>query len=168
MADAPPPNSAGRPAQKHAFGSACACCPIIQPITARSVSELSVSVTACYIAVSLTRRPAPLAAKPPSIGSLVEELARLDRHRLRESVEAAQHLRQKRIRQAVQKVRQSLLLDWKTRPAARAIDDAVRGRRASFRGNPALGKQIEHQLRQELGSLDDISGAERIRQLLNS
>jgi hypothetical protein len=99
---------------------------------------------------------------------LIEELARLDKQSCRAIVEAAQHERQKRVRRAMQNVRRSLLLDWKTRPAARAIDDAVRGRRASFRDDPALMQQIQRQLKHDLGSLDDIPSVERIRQLLNS
>jgi restriction endonuclease Mrr len=97
---------------------------------------------------------------------LVDELARLDRQRRRELIDAAQQERQRRIRRALRKIRRAVLPGLKDRPAARAIDDAVRGRRTSFRNNPALRQQIEQQLKQELGSLDDIPGAERIRQLL--
>ena len=97
---------------------------------------------------------------------LIDELARLDRRRRRDIVDAADRERQARIRRALSNVRTALLAGLKERPAARAIDDAIRGRRTSFRNNPALRIQIERQLKQELGSLDDIPSAERIRQIL--
>ena len=101
-----------------------------------------------------------------TVDPLVGELAKLNRRRCRELVEAAQQERQMRIRRALRKIRQAFLPGLKDRPAARAIDDALRGRRASFRHNPALREQIEQRLKQELGSLEDVPGAERIRQLL--
>ena len=101
-----------------------------------------------------------------TIEPLVDELARLDRQRRREIVEAADHERQIRIRRALQQIRKTLLSSFKDRQAARAIDDAIRGRRASFRAEPALQIDIERYLKQELGCLDDIPGADRIRQLL--
>jgi hypothetical protein len=99
-------------------------------------------------------------------GSLIDELARLDRHQCRDLVEQARCERQRRIRLALERVRRELLPMLSDNRAARAIDDAVRGRRASFLDKPALRTQVEQELRQELGSLDDVPGSERIRQLL--
>jgi hypothetical protein len=101
-----------------------------------------------------------------TLDPLVDELARLDRQRRREIVAAAEHARQQRIRCALKDVRRSILPDLKERLAARVIDDAVRGRRASFRRDPELRGAVVRQLQEELGSLDDIPGADRIRQIL--
>jgi len=62
---------------------------------------------------------------------LVDELARLDRQRCRDLVDAAQQERQLRIRHALRKIRRVVLPGLKDRPAARAIDDAVQGQWAS-------------------------------------
>jgi hypothetical protein len=97
---------------------------------------------------------------------LVEELARLDKDRRREIVEAAHRERQRLIGDVIKQVRAALLPGFNERRASRAIEDAARGRRASFRDNPALRMTIERQLRRGLGSLDDVPGFERIRQLL--
>src|SRR5205085_11837248 len=74
--------------------------------------------------------------------------------------------RQRRIGDVLKQVRDALLPGFNERRASRAIDDAARGRRASFRDAPALRVTVERQLRQGLGSLDDVPGAARIRQLL--
>jgi hypothetical protein len=99
---------------------------------------------------------------------LVEELARLDKDRRREIVAAAERERQHRIRLAIRRVRSALLPSLNERRAAQAIDDAVRRRRTSFQDNPVLRIEIECELQEELGSLDDIPGMERIRQLLRN
>ena len=98
--------------------------------------------------------------------SIVADLARLDPDRLRLAVEYAKAERRRRIRSAVREVQAALLPGWKNRRAAQAIADAAQGRRASFRGNTALRAAIEHQLKAQLGSLDDLPGESRIRQLL--
>jgi hypothetical protein len=101
-------------------------------------------------------------------GSLIDELVRLDRHQCRDLVEQARCERQRRIHLALERVRRELLPMLSDNRAACAIDDAVRGRRASFLDKPALRTQVEQELRQELGSLDDVPGSERIRQLLGA
>jgi len=100
--------------------------------------------------------------------SLIDGLARLDKQQRRGVVEQARCERQRRIRLALERVRRELLPMMSDSRAARAIDDAVRGRRASFLEKPTLRIQVARELKVELGSLDDVPGAERIRQLLRT
>jgi hypothetical protein len=103
-----------------------------------------------------------------SAGSrIIASLALLDPERRRRAEAYAKAQRARLIREVVQDVRSALLPGWKDRAAARAIDDAARGRRAAFGKDPALRAQIENELKRRLGVLDDLPQAARIRQLLN-
>jgi hypothetical protein len=98
--------------------------------------------------------------------ALLEQLALLDDEQRRELFQAAQFERQRRIRLAVLKVRESVLGTFSNRSAARAIGDVVRG--CGGRLDPILRVEIERQLRRELGDFEDIPGQERIRQVIRS
>ena len=94
---------------------------------------------------------------------LVEQLARLPDEKRRDVTKAAAVARQRRVQIAIQQVRKTLLAGFRDRKAARAIDDAVCGRRTG--SDPALRGAIAQQLRGALGYLDDLPGEDKIRHL---
>jgi hypothetical protein len=71
---------------------------------------------------------------------LVEQLARLPDEKRRDVTKAAAVARQRRVQIAIQQVRKTLLAGFRDRKAARAIDDAVCGRRTG--SDPALRSAI--------------------------
>jgi hypothetical protein len=99
------------------------------------------------------------------VTDLVEQLARLGEDEFRDVIREARAERGRRVQIAIRQVRKTLLPGFSDRKAARAIDDAVCDRRTGL--DPALRGAIAQQLRGALGHLDDLPGAERIRQLFD-
>ena len=97
---------------------------------------------------------------------LLEQLALLDDEQRRQLFQAAQFERQRRIRLAVRRVRETVLGTFSDRSAAKVIRDVVRGWGGRF--DPLLRAEIERQLRRDVGDFDDIPGQERIRQVIRS
>lgn len=95
---------------------------------------------------------------------LVEQLARLTDEQRRVATEAAKAERHRRIQRAVNQVRRLALPDTSWRKAAREIDDAVRNRHREG-SDPRRREVIRAAMANELGAMDDVPGAERIRQL---
>jgi hypothetical protein len=98
--------------------------------------------------------------------ALVEQLARLPSGRRRDALAMARAVRRRRIQAALRQIRAGLLSRHRDNGAARLIEDAVRNRHTD--SDPAMRNAIRGALSQELGSIDDIPGAERIRQLIKN
>ena len=104
---------------------------------------------------------------PESILPIVCALARLSPEQRREAERRAKALRSRSIRSVVRDIRDALLSGLSDAAAAREIESAICRHRAVPDGSQAaLRAQIRRQLLEDLGSLDDMPKAERIRQYL--
>jgi len=101
------------------------------------------------------------------VTDLVEQLARLSDEQRGAVLREAKAERQRRIQAAINRVRQTALAGLSGRKAARVIEDAARQRRRIWRDADAR-LLVEQQLREDLGSLDDLPGFERSRQLFKA
>jgi DNA-binding FrmR family transcriptional regulator len=94
---------------------------------------------------------------------LVEQLARLPDEQRREIANAACAERRRRIRGAVNQIRRSMLPNVSKRKAAQQIAAAAHDRHNST--DQVLRAAIRTALGDDLGSVDDVPDADRIRQL---
>jgi hypothetical protein len=95
---------------------------------------------------------------------LVEQLSRLGAVARRDVVSEARTVRRRRVWATLREIRTTLLPGFSDRKAAHTIATVASGCRDGT--DPALCGKIEQQLREALGSLDDVPGADRIRQLI--
>jgi hypothetical protein len=99
------------------------------------------------------------------VTDLVEQLARLSDDELREVTRQTGAVRRRRMHTVLREIRTTLLPEFSDRKAARALANAASGRRDG--GDLDLCATIEQRLIVALGHLDDVPGADRIRQLIS-